>query len=84
VAWNEFTMGIMDSQLVKIGIDILTKLLELINNATDGFGNLAKSIVKIISVIGIFKLGMKIFEKFKQPIFGLFTSIVKEAGTSGL
>ena len=30
-AWHEFTMGIMNSDLIKTGIDVLTKLLEIIN-----------------------------------------------------
>ena len=29
-AWHDFTMGIMNSDLVKTGVDILTKFLEII------------------------------------------------------
>jgi hypothetical protein len=35
-AWHEFTMGIVDSDLVKFGVDILTKFLEVINTMTSG------------------------------------------------
>lgn len=56
-AWNEFTMGITNSTLVKGGIDILTKILNLINNITTGFGlwssgSIASSIAKITLGLG--------------------------------
>ena len=89
-AWHEFTMGILESDLVKTGVDILTTFLEIINKATsalnsgnkaiDGLGN---SLSKIIGILAIFKLGQKIFNKFKQPIFNLFTGIATEAGSKG-
>jgi TP901 family phage tail tape measure protein len=59
-AWHEFTMGIMNSDLVKTGIDILTKLLEIINKATNGFNGLAGSITKILGIVAVFKLGKTI------------------------
>jgi hypothetical protein len=74
--WHEFTMGIMNSDLVKIGVDILTKFLEVVNNATSGLDGIAGSFVKIASVLVIFKTGMKIFEKFKAPIMNLFNWVV--------
>lgn len=82
-AWHEFTMGIMESDLVKFGVDILTKFLEIVNKATDGIDGFGGSLTKIISILGIFKLGSKIFAKFKQPIIKLFADIVKEAGIAG-
>jgi TP901 family phage tail tape measure protein len=54
-AWNEFSMGILESDLVKAGVDILTKFLEIINKTTGAFGGLGGSIMKIVTVIGIFK-----------------------------
>jgi TP901 family phage tail tape measure protein len=56
-AWDEFSMGILNSDLVKIGVDILTKFLEIINKATSTFDGLGGSIMKVISVITLFKLG---------------------------
>lgn len=82
-AWHEFTMGIMDSDLVKFGVDILTKFLEVINKATSAIGGLGGSLTKIIGILAIFKLGAKIFAKFKQPIFSLFGDIVRQAGLAG-
>jgi TP901 family phage tail tape measure protein len=56
-AWDEFTMGIMNSDVFKFGVTALTKFLGIVNKITDGFGGLGGSLMKISSVIGIFKLG---------------------------
>ena len=82
-AWHEFTMGIMESDLVKFGVDILTKFLEVVNKATSGFDGLGGSLVKIVSIFGIFKLGSKIFEKIKQPLIGFFADVVKMSRVEG-
>lgn len=82
-AWHEFTMGIMNSDLVKAGVDILTKLLEIINKATSGFNGLAGSITKILSIVAVFKLGKTIFNKLREPMVKFFADIVREAGMTG-
>lgn len=82
-AWHEFTMGILNSDLVKWGVDVLTKFLEVLNKATSAFKGLGGSITKIASVITIFKIGSKIFDKFKQPISDLFNWVSDESGTVG-
>lgn len=82
-AWHEFTMGILESDLIKKGVDILTKFLEIINKATRSFDGMAGSLTKILSVVTIFKLGSKIFDKFKQPIADLFLYIVNMAESNG-
>ena len=82
-AWDQFTMGIMNSDLVKIGIDVLTKFLEIINKSTSALDGVAGSFSKIVSVLGIFKLGQKLFEKFRQPMIQFFADVVKEAGKTG-
>jgi hypothetical protein len=76
-------MGIMNSELVKTGVDILTKFLEIVNKATSGIDGLGGSLVKVLSVLGIFKLGSKIFNKFRDPVVKLFADIIKEAGLAG-
>ena len=84
-AWHEFTMGIMESDLVKTGVEILTKFLEVINKATDGLGDkgVGGALMKIVSVFAIFKMGMKIFNKFEAPIMSLFKKVTKWAGIEG-
>jgi hypothetical protein len=76
-AWDEFTMGIMDSDLVKTGVDLLTKFLEVVNKSTDGLDGLAGSFIKIVSTLIAFKIGSKAFEKFKEPIMDLFKWILE-------
>jgi TP901 family phage tail tape measure protein len=56
-AWHEFTMGILESDLVKTGVDILTKFLEIINKATSALDGVGNSITKILGVFAIFKMG---------------------------
>ena len=82
-AWDEFTMGIMDSDLIKIGIDILTKFLEIINKATSAFDGLGGSITKIAGIMVVFKVGQAIFEKLKAPLQNFFAEIIRKAGETG-
>ena len=82
-AWHEFTMGIMNSDLVKFGVDVLTKFLEVINKATSAFGGLGGSLVKVAGVFSIFKLGQKLFEKFMNPLKKFFVDVVVEARKAG-
>ena len=83
--WHEFTMGIMNSDLIKVGVDILTKFLEIINKATDGLGDkgFGGALMKIAGVFAIFKMGMKIFNKFETPIMSLFKKVTEWAGVEG-
>ena len=82
-AWHEFTMGIMNSDLVKFGVDVLTKFLEVVNKATSGLNGLGGSITKILTILTVFKLGRTVFEKLKVPMFQFFADIVREAGITG-
>ena len=82
-AWHEFTMGIMDSDLVKFGVDILTKFLEIVNKATGTLKGFSGSIGKIASILVIFKMGQKIFEKLKQPLVNFFAEIIKQSRETG-
>ena len=82
-AWDEFSMGILNSDLVKVGVDILTKFLETVNKATSQFKGLGGSIVKILSIITMFKLSQKIFNKIKQPLFKFFNDLTTMAYEGG-
>jgi hypothetical protein len=61
-------MGIMNSDLVKFGVDVLTKFLEVINKVTNGINGFGGSISKIGGVLTVFKIGKSLFEKIKAPI----------------
>jgi hypothetical protein len=82
-AWHEFTMGILESDLVKFGVDALTKFLEIVNKATSSIGGLGNSLSKIITIVGVFKLASKIFDKIRAPMISFFADVVKEAGMAG-
>ena len=82
-AWHEFTMGIMNSDLVKFGVDMLTKFLDIINKATSGIKGLGGSLTKIISVVAVFKLASKVFGKIKQPLISFFADVVKMSREEG-
>lgn len=75
-AWQEFSMGILESDLVKMGVDILTKFLTIVNKATDSFNGLWGSITKILTVVSLFKLATKLFDKIKQPLLNMYQSII--------
>ena len=58
--WQNFIMGIANSDLVKGVIDFGSKLLETLNNIIDklsGGNGLAKSILSVATAFGVFKIG---------------------------
>ena len=82
-AWHEFSMGILQSDFVKVGVDILTKFLEVINKSTNSLGKLGNSVSKIVGIFTVFKMGSLIFEKLKQPLIDFFAEIVQRAEETG-
>ena len=83
-SWDEFTTSILDSDLVKFGVEALTKFLEIINKATEGFGGFGSTVMKVLTTILMFKLGQKLFENIKNPIKKFFTEFVKDIYDEGL
>ena len=61
-AWTEFTTGITNSELIKVGVDVLTGILEFVNNLTDNFGSLGNSISKVVIAFGGLMGGSKILQ----------------------
>lgn len=49
-AWEEFLMGIANSDLIKGAIDLLTKLLDTINKLTKGTGGIDSALMKLALV----------------------------------
>ena len=74
-AWNEFAMGILNSDLVKIGVDLLTNILNGINALTSGFGLLDKGIGGVINSISKLILLFGSLGAGKTLLSGLTASI---------
>ena len=51
-AWHEFITGIANSSLIKGSVDLLTKILTVVNNLTDKFGEFGNSIAKVGVLLG--------------------------------
>ena len=58
--WDRFAMGIADNELIKMGIDLLTGVLKIVNDLTDGISGengLLKSVINLGLAFGGLKLG---------------------------
>ena len=60
-AWDTFTMGLANNELIKVGVDLLTKLLETVNNLTDDLGGVVGGIAKLGIAIAGLKVGKSVF-----------------------
>ena len=72
-AWDEFAMGIANSDLVKLGVDALTGLLNIINGLTSGFGLLDTGTGKFINTFAKLALlisGLKVGKGLAAGLFG--------------
>ncbi len=56
-AWTEFTTGIMNSDFIKGGVDILTKILDVINDITGALGSGGSTISKMLLTFGALRYG---------------------------
>ena len=60
-AWNEFTMGIANNEILKTGIKILTSFLNILNGITDILPGVTSGFAKIALAWGGLKAGRAIF-----------------------
>ena len=71
-AWDQFTMGIANSSLIKAGVDALTWLLNTINSLTDvgseGLGGIVTSILRLGTVLLGLKAGSSVFNIFTKQL----------------
>ena len=56
-AWTEFTTGIMNSDFIKGGVDVLTKILDVINDITGALGSGGSTISKILLTFSALRYG---------------------------
>lgn len=83
-AWDSFTMGIMNSDVLKVGIDILTAILTAINNITNAFGNFGGA-AKIGALVGALYLGdnaLKVFTASLRTSGSVFSAFGATAGSA--
>lgn len=86
-AWDTFVTGILNSDLIKGFVDILTKVLTTINNVTKGFEGFGSSFSKISVLFAVFKAGQIIVQKFGdkvKSIFGEFGTAFGEGVAKGI
>ena len=66
-AWDQFTMGLMNNQLLKGGVDILTQSFTLLNKALDFISGLSpkplegitQSVLTLVTTLGMLQFGKK-------------------------
>jgi hypothetical protein len=66
-AWDSFTMGIMDSKVVKAGVSILTAFITVINSLTDAFGDFSGAAKIGLLVLALY-LGDKALNTFMTSL----------------
>ena len=66
-AWDQFTMGLMNNQILKFGVDALTEGFTIVNKFIDILGKLppkpfegiTKSVLTLVTTLGMLNLGKK-------------------------
>lgn len=74
-AWNSFTMGLANNQLIKVTVDGLTLLLNSLNNIIDkvsGGNGIVKSFASLALAVGGFKIASSIFNSLLSDIGDTF------------
>lgn len=74
-AWTQFTTSILNSELIKGGIDLLTKMLNAVNALTDAFGPLSGSIKAAAVGFGLWKVNTSLLPKVTNSIKNILREI---------
>ena len=86
-AWTQFTTSILNSEIIKGGVDLLTKLLNTVNALTDAFGPFSGSIKTIATGLSLWKVNTALLPKVTSSIKNILreirgTEIGAEAGAT--
>lgn len=73
-AWQGFTMGIANNQLIKLSVDILTNLITAVNKVTEVGGEATSLIGKLGVSLAVFKVGGAALDSF----WGTFSTGLKD------
>lgn len=80
-AWDQFVMGLANNEILKFGVDTLTKILSTINDiisAISGGSGLVKSVLSLGSAFLALRSGAKLFGSGdKAGLLGKFFGILK-------
>jgi TP901 family phage tail tape measure protein len=93
-AWDEFTMGIMNSSFLKAGVDALTALVNAMNKMTNAFGSSEESLLdlggtwngifnsfsKIGTILGIFNVAKAAISKMIKWVTEQAVQASEESG----
>lgn len=79
-AWNEFTMGIANNQVIKTVIDLLSQFVTTINNLTDSLGDGISGFLKLSLLIGGLSIGKALFNSIFGFIKREFSSLGSQSG----
>ena len=81
-AWDEFTMGLANSTIVKGVIDLLTWLIDKLNVLTSAFGDTGGAIAKLLLAFVSLKIGKALFSKFIDNLLSQFLTAGEQSGAS--
>lgn len=62
-AWDSFSMGIMNSDFIKFGVDALTELVTILDKASQGFGSITGIIGKAGMIYTVFQVAKKLLDQ---------------------
>lgn len=80
-AWNEFVMGLANSDLIKGAVDLLTWLLNVINKLTNGWDGLSKGVLRLGAAIIMLKGGKVILAEIIR-LLGIETTALAGASAA--
>ena len=83
-SWDTFTMSLMNNELIKAGIDILTSLMNTINDVIAAFDKIGLGgAASIGMVVGALAIGSKAIIAFERHLLATNTAGLRVNGTFG-
>ena len=82
-AWDTFTQGLANNELIKVAIDALTKILTAINKITEGWDSWSGAALKIGLVTAALIISSKVLKSFELHFMkarkesGIFTATIE-------
>lgn len=80
-AWDSFTMGLANNEVIKLVVDTLTLILNIFNKVTDAFGKGTSSVMKLVAAFALFGGLSKTLPKLINEIAKSVVQGLSESGT---